>query len=136
MKQILLSLRRQIDKSTNLKNLDYPSICTCIYINIDIDVHIDISTSSPLTHGSFLLYLLACFQPPTSTGRHLGLMSTTHYLNIQFQKIYKAVSELINKPLWRITLATIVQGFCTVYFGFSLINSTYLVDHIFPHTFR
>lgn len=136
MKQILLSLRRQIDKSTNLKNLDYPSICTCIYINIDIDVHIDISNSSPLTHGSFLLYLLACFQPPTSTGRHLGLMSTTHYLNIQFQKIYIAVSELINKPLWRITLATIVQGFCTVYFGISLINSTYLVEHIFPHTFQ
>lgn len=72
MKQILLSLKREIDKSTNLKNLEYPSICTCIYINIiDIDVHSDISNSSPLTHASFLPYLLACFQPPTSKKRHL-----------------------------------------------------------------
>lgn len=67
MKQILLSLKKEIDKSTNLKKLEHASICTCIYIN----VYIDISNSNPLTHGSFLPHLLACFQPPTSTVRYL-----------------------------------------------------------------
>lgn len=88
---------------------------------------------------SRLLLLLACNLPLQQWATWFPL-SAIHNLNVQFQYTCIAVSELLTKLLWEITLATRVQYFCMVSFAFSCTHSTYfkthLSEHIFPHSFQ